>query len=103
MINEIRKRHPDYSFGRITAANSLLHQKRYDEVLTVLRPLLQMERLHITEASGLYSTMIELHLCQGNMAEAESFLWQLEEFSPQHPNLNHFRSRLKPSNDVTRQ
>jgi Tfp pilus assembly protein PilF len=90
----VHQRHPDYLFGRTALAGLAAERGDLDRARQLLEPLLGRPRLHVTEFAALCMAELNLHLAEGNRAQAEHWLKMWRETVPQHPSLRLFESRV---------
>ena len=98
-VNEwILKEHPHYLFGIVGEANSLIEDKKYDEVKNMLGENLLLNELypdrdefHLDEVMVYFSTTIRYLYAIGDEEQAETRLEILEEIDNDH---RHYESAL---------
>lgn len=84
ITKDLRERFPDYSFARMNEANQELQRGRPKEALKLLSPLLQRERLHVSEFTTLCSIEVRALVALGEVAQARSWFEMLREHLPGH-------------------
>jgi tetratricopeptide (TPR) repeat protein len=82
MIQEIHERFPDYITGTINYATCLIREKKLAEAEELMRPLLQLRRIHLSEYTALCSGQVQLWVAKGDREAARQWLAMLEQVEP---------------------
>lgn len=82
LVREIYVRDPDYFFARLILADEAITARRYDEARDYLMPLMQLERMHVTEFRALYNTYLNLNYAQENLEQCELHFEMLTSVAP---------------------
>lgn len=95
-IREIHKRFPDYAFAITFAAVDAADAGDFDKAHKLLRKIFRRDRLHFTEARGLYMAQCQVAIKQGAFDLAKSALTMLESLSDDDDeSLTELRFRLE--------
>lgn len=89
------ERHPDYLFGRTSAAQLCIHDGKIQEAEALLEPLLARRRFHHMEFAAFCDAQIELFLAKGNSNAASSWLEMWASIDPDNPVIAHLRRRVE--------
>ncbi len=88
----LMKEHPNYLFGLLNYASTLIEEENFDEVKRVLGDNLLLNELypertefHLDEVMSYFSITIHYLLATGNLEEAETRLEILGEIDNEHP------------------
>lgn len=95
LIAEIRQRFPDYFFGITNEAMNLASDGKSDEAEELVKPLLQLKRLHVTELASLCGVQIEIAIARRNRGSAQGWIQMWESVAPDDPRLELMRSRVE--------
>lgn len=71
-IDKIVEDFPDYFFGKVALAKRLIWQSKLDEAWDTLKPLHDLQRMHGSECTALFGTMVMYHLAKDEMESAKS-------------------------------
>ena len=94
LIQAVHAMYPDYSFGRIAMAGLAMQEDRDEESWKLVRPLMDLEEIHLTEAQILYPLLIDMFLKADDQDSAECYLQLLENADPDHPRLEELREQV---------
>ncbi len=95
LVRDVRERHPDYLFTRVSAAKLAIRRGDLDGARQELAPLRQRQSFHYSEFDALAGAEIELLLAQGNLDAARSWLNTWESLDPDNPKLEHYRKLIE--------
>jgi tetratricopeptide (TPR) repeat protein len=95
LLAEIRRRFPDYFFGITNEAMNLARDGKPDEAEELLKPLLQLKRMHTSEYASLCCAQVEIAIASRNRESALSWIQMWETVYPDDPNLEIMRSRVE--------
>jgi predicted Zn-dependent protease len=91
---DLHARYPDYYFGRIWKAKTLIREREFEAAQKLLNELADQPRHHVSEFASLCDANMELLLAKGDKRSAECWLSMLEGAEPEHPYVFHWRLRL---------
>jgi tetratricopeptide (TPR) repeat protein len=94
MLRELHTRFPEYFFGVCGVAQLEIAAGNTELARQMLTPLLQRQRLHITEFNSLCTAEIELCLAEKNEEAARMWLDMWERVDDENPQLWSYRLRL---------
>lgn len=94
LIRALHERDPDYLFARVHLAQEAIQQKRFEEADTLLKPLLALPRLHISEFRALCQVQMALLLARKQVEGASHWLDMWKSTEPDHPQQAHWEQRL---------
>lgn len=100
-IERLHQEHPDYVFARVAMSQFAGGEGKLEEARALLAPIYKRERLHISEAIGLFTAQAELCFDSNDPEGAERAIAMLSQLTwEDHPNVVHLRRRLaqKPAN-----
>lgn len=95
MLRELHSRFPDYFFGVCGVARLEIAEGYTEHARQMLLPLLQRQRLHITEFNSLCAAEIELCLAEKHEEAARMWLDMWERVDDENPQLWQYRLRLR--------
>lgn len=98
LMRQIQDRFPDYFFGKIGMAHIWLEEGRLEDAESILMPLLDTKRLHITEFVALAQVQIELLLVKGEEQSARQWYEMWKQIHPDHPALMRYRLKFDAPN-----
>lgn len=94
LVEETHTRFPDYLFARVALARMLTQEKRLEEARELLKPVLMLPKLHISEFRALARAEIDLALA-GNQAEgARAWLEMWQQIEEDNPELLQWQMRI---------
>jgi Flp pilus assembly protein TadD len=96
LIQEIHERFPDYITGTINYATTLIREKKLDEAEELMRPLLKLRRIHLSEYTALCSGQVQLFVARGDRAGARQWLAMLEQVEPESHYLPTLKNLIEP-------
>lgn len=102
LIDEMIKKHPDYFFGRVAAANRLIQGKQYDEAFEILIELQRQDELHETEFTALATSMIHAFTGKRDFANAERWLGMFADYQPDHPQIDQLAGFVESQRTLTK-
>lgn len=94
IMEAIWARHPDYLFGRVSRARTLIEEGDLAGAQAQLEPLARLTRMHVTEFSAYCAAQVHLLSARGDPEAAESWLAFWEQVHPDDPGLEHWRLTL---------
>jgi tetratricopeptide (TPR) repeat protein len=94
MLRALHAHFPDYLFGVCGVARLEIAAGNSEHARQLLEPLLQRQRLHLTEFSAFCTAQIELCLAEKNENAARSWLEMWERVDDENPQLYPYRLRL---------
>jgi tetratricopeptide (TPR) repeat protein len=94
MLKELHTRFPEYFFGVCGVARLEIAAGNTELARQMLTPLLQRQRLHITEFNSLCTAEIELSLAEKNEEAARMWLDMWERVDDENPQIWSYRLRL---------
>lgn len=86
LIEETHERFPDYLFARVALARMKTQEKRIEEARDLLKPMLMLPRLHISEFRALARAQMDIALANNQPESARAWLemWQqIDEDNPE--------------------
>lgn len=95
LLDRIFALRPDYFFARVAKARLLIRDGEVERADAMLRELLTLERLHVSEHVALCSAQIDVALARGNKETANTWLSLWRQVDPQHPQLALYDRRIK--------
>lgn len=99
IIRRIHREHPDYFFGIIGMARLHIKEKQLDKAEKLLKPLLQKDRLHISEFKALCISQIQFELADNRLQGAEAWLNMWQDVDPEDPDINYWKFQIKLNNN----
>lgn len=97
LVRQVCERYPDYVFARTGLAQLAAYEGKIEEAKTLLEPLLSRQRFHYSEFAAVCRAQIEVHLAEGNLDAARSWLEMWENADPDNPDIEQMRRRLRRS------
>jgi tetratricopeptide (TPR) repeat protein len=92
LAERIHRDHPDYWFGRTNLAVMLAHRGEIERARELVDPLLDQQRLHVSEFSALCYTQAFLARAERKWNVALAWADQLERVLPNDPKVKMIRS-----------
>ncbi len=94
-IEEIHKRFPDYLFAQISLATFAVMDGELDRASDLLMPLLELKKLHGSEATALFLAQAQIAIKRREFDSAEqSLIFMAEIAGEDHPNVLEIRRML---------
>jgi predicted Zn-dependent protease len=95
LLKQLHAKHPDYAFAAIAMAQFAADEGDFQRARDLLAPTFQAEKLHISEATALYTAQAQIALAQGDFDAAERAFSLLREISDEdEPNVLAIRYRI---------
>lgn len=95
-IRDLHGKEPDYLFARVAVANFAMADGNLEEAEQLLKPLMNLEQLHVTEATAIFAAQAQMALKREDLESAESQLQMLEELNgPNHQTTQQIRELVK--------
>lgn len=95
IVRRIHRDQPDYVFARAHLADQCIAQGDLEEAKTLLAPITQKRRLHMSEHAAWCSANINLALAMGNSKMARSLLSTWEQVDPDDYRIEIWKSRIR--------
>ena len=83
MVREIHRRWPDYTFARCTLARVAADKGSTDEARDLVKPVLSLDALHVTEFTALCGAMCAINLQEYQWDEVERWIAYWREADPE--------------------
>lgn len=99
MMAYVLEAYPNYLFGQVGLANTLILEGKLDQVQAVLNPLLARKKLHYSEFFALADAEMRFQLAQGRVDGAEQWLNMWKQIEPDHPGARQWEQRLALQSD----
>ena|SRR5579871_1250466 len=93
IIEQLYTKHPDYFFAKINMAYLLVDQRRLEEAEALVRPLMSLKSLHISEFRALCTLQMQIALHKNEPERMEQWLAMWEEIE-EHPLQEGWRMRV---------
>lgn len=100
LVEESLERFPDYLFARVKMARHHIAEGRTEEAGALLRPLLQRDRLHISEFRALADAQMALLMAEGEAEGARNWLEMWSDMEQDHPGVLYWRAQLEGAEDL---
>ena len=81
-MRDLHERHPNYLFARIALAEEAIDGRDYEAARTLLNPLMQKRRFHLSEYTALCHAHIKLLSTQGEHEGARAWLEMWQDVAP---------------------
>ena len=94
LVEETHARFPDYLFARVALARMLTREKRLEEARGLLKPVLLLTKLHISEFRALVRAEMDLALADSQAEEARTWLEMWQQVEEDNPELLQWRMRI---------
>ncbi len=94
LVEETHARFPDYLFARVTLARILTQEKRLEEARELLKPVLMLPKLHISEFRVLARAEMDLALADKQIEGARSWLEMWRQIEEDNPELLQWQMRI---------
>lgn len=94
LVEETHARFPDYLFARVTMARILTQEKRLEEARELLKPVLKLPKLHISEFRVLARAEMDLALADNQVEGARSWLEMWRQMEEDNPELLQWQMRI---------
>lgn len=94
IMEGIWARDPDYLFGRVSRARTLIQEGDVAAAQALLEPLARLKRMHVTEFSAYCAAQVHLLSARGDPDGAETWLEFWEQVHPDDPGLERWRLTL---------
>lgn len=95
MVREIHERFPDYFFGRTSLAQIEIRAGNLDRAKDLLKPLHDLDTMHVSEAMGYFSVSLELSLAHKQIESAEASLRMMMSIEPNDSRIEIYEHRIK--------
>jgi predicted Zn-dependent protease len=95
MVRQLHARYPNYLFARVSVAQMAIRDGDLERARELLLPLLQRQRLHVSEFENLCAALIDLYLAEDNCQAAQSWLQMWESTEPRNPRAWSYRAHVK--------
>jgi tetratricopeptide (TPR) repeat protein len=102
LVEETHARFPDYLFARVALARMYVLDKRIEEAKELVLPLLQHDRLHVSEFRALAQAQMEIALAEGQKEGARTWLNMWAEVEDDHPDLQKWELRIEGQESMVR-
>ncbi len=99
IIHRLYEEHPDYFFGIIGMARIYIKEKQLDNAEELLKPLIQKDRMHISEFKALCISHIQLELARNKPEIANTWLAMWENADPDDPDIDHWNMQIRLSDN----
>lgn len=94
MVREIHERFPDYFFGRTSLAQMEIRAENLERAKDLLKPLHDLDTMHVSEAMGYFSVSIELALAHKQIEGAEASLRMMKSIEPDDSRIELYEHRI---------
>jgi tetratricopeptide (TPR) repeat protein len=102
LLRQNYRNHSDYFFGIIGMAGLYVNEGKFEQAETLLKPLLSLPRLHITEFAALCMAHIQLYHAKKMPEAVQTWLDMWTQIDPDNSNLHYWQRRTRqpqqPSN-----
>ena len=100
LVEETHKRFPDYLFARVALARLQTQEKRLEEARNLLKPLLMLPRLHISEFRALARAQMDIARADGRPEAARTWLEMWQQIDEGNPEIAEWTMRLDGPNQL---
>lgn len=94
LVEETHKRFPDYLFARVALARMKTQEKRFKEARDLLKPVLMLPRLHISEFRALARAQMDIALAEGQPEAARTWLGMWQQIDEDNPEIAEWEMRI---------
>lgn len=94
LVEETHARFPDYLFARVTLARIFTQEKRLEEARELLKPVLRLPKLHISEFRVLARAEMDLALADNQAEGARTWLEMWRRIEEDNPELLQWQMRI---------
>ncbi len=94
LVEETHARFPDYLFARVALARIIAQEKRLEEARELLKPVLMLPKLHITEFRALARAQMDIALVDSKPDAARTWLKMWQQIEEDNPELAGWKMRI---------
>jgi len=94
LVEETHERFPDYLFARVALARLKTQEKCFEEARDLLKPLLMLTRLHISEFRALARAQIDIALANDQPESARAWLGMWRQIDEDNPEIAEWEMRI---------
>ncbi|MBK8905318.1 MAG: tetratricopeptide repeat protein [Anaerolineaceae bacterium] len=94
LVEETHERFPDYLFARVALARMKIQEKRIEEARDLLKPMLMLPRLHISEFRALARAQMDLALANNQPESARAWLKMWQQVEEDNPEITEWAMRI---------
>jgi tetratricopeptide (TPR) repeat protein len=95
IVRRIHRDRPDYVFARTHLADECIANGDLEGAKTLLAPIAEKQRLHVSEHAAWCSSNINLALAEGNRGAARNLLKAWEQIDPDDRRIKYWKGRLR--------
>ena len=95
IVRRIHRDRPDYVFARTHLADECIANGDLKGAKTLLAPIAEKQRLHVSEHAAWCSSNINLALAEGNRGAARNLLKAWEQIDPDDRRIKYWKGRLR--------
>jgi len=100
IVRQIHRAHPDYLFARTHLAAECVANGELEQAQTLLAPITQKKRLHISEYAAWCSANIQLAIAKKDLKTARGLLHAWEQLDPDDKRLEILKRRIEGENGM---
>lgn len=94
MLRDIHERFPDYFFGRTSLAQMEIRAGNLERAKDLLKPLQELDSMHVSEAMGYFSVSLDLALAHKQIEGAEASLQMMKSLEPDDSRIEVYEHRI---------
>lgn len=94
LVEETHEHFPNYLFARVALARMKTQEKRFEEARDLLKPMLMLPRLHISEFRALARAQMDIALAEGQPETARTWLAMWQQVDEDNPEIAEWEMRV---------
>ncbi len=98
LLEKTYTRFPDYFFSRVALARMMIAEKRVEEAMDLVNPLMRRTKLHYSEFQALARMQMEISLAKKSNEGARMWLEMWQQIEPDNPELLEWEIRINGPN-----